>query len=63
LAKGDVLFKHLAMFKNNIAIVCSETCHNDMDQEICELKIKPILKIKIESGETIDVKNLSSYVE
>jgi len=62
LAKWDPLYKHLAMFKNNIAIVCSETCHKDMDSEICVLWIKPDLKIKIEWGETIDVKNLSSYL-
>ena len=62
LAKWDPLYRHLAMFKNNISIVCSETCHTDQDQEICELWIKPILKIKIEAWETIDVKNLSSYL-
>jgi len=37
------------MFTNNIAIVCSEICHNDMDEEICKLILKPKLKKLIES--------------
>lgn len=62
LAKWDALYKHLATFKNNIAIVCGEKCHKWMDSEICKLWIKNILKTKIESWEKINVSNLSSYL-
>lgn len=62
LAKWDPIFKHLATFKNNIAIVCSEKCHKWMDAEICRLWIKNELKTKIESWEKINVSNLSLYL-
>lgn len=62
LAKWDALYKHLATFKNNLAIVCGEACHKDMDSEICQLKLKNTLKLKIENWEKIDVWNLSSYL-
>lgn len=62
LAKWDPLYKHLATFKNNVAIVCSEDCHKEMDAEICRLWIKNELKQRIESWEKIIVSNLSSYL-
>lgn len=62
LAKGDPLFKHLAVFKNNVAIVCSEKCHKAMDAEICRLWIKNVLKEQIEAWKKIKVSDLSSYI-
>lgn len=63
LAKGDPLFKHLAMFKNNVAIVCGEKCHTGMDAEICRLGIKPTLQRYIEAWKKINVANLAAYTE
>lgn len=63
LSKGDPFFVHLAMFVNNIAFVCSEKCHKDMDAEICVLWIKKELQREIESWKTIDVSDLQKYVK
>lgn len=62
LAKWDPFYKHLATFKNNIAIVCSESCHKEMDAEICRLNIKNTLKSEIENWKKINVWNLASYI-
>jgi len=62
LSKWNVSYVHLAMFINNIAYVCWEECHKSMDQEICELKIKPELQKRIEKLEKIDVWNLIKYI-
>lgn len=63
LAKGDPLFRHLAVFKNNVAIVCSETCHKAMDAEIWRLWIKNTLKGLIEAWQKINVSNLAAYTD
>jgi hypothetical protein len=50
------------MFPNNIAVVCSNKCHNDMDEEICKLLLKPILKKHIENWKKIQVNDLVKYL-
>lgn len=62
LSKWNVDFKHLAMFENNIALVCSETCHKELDAEICVLWIKKELQSRIERLEKIDVWDLNQYI-
>ena len=63
LSRWDVSYVHLAMFMNNIAFVCSEKCHTDMDAEICVLWIKKELQKRIEQLEIIDVSDLQKYVK
>lgn len=63
LAKWDVKYKHLSVFPNNIAIVCWEKCHKDMDMEISILWIKKELQGKIENWEKIKVNNLEKYLK
>ena len=62
LSRWDVEFVHLAMFENNIALTCWETCHKNLDSEIATLKIKKELKKRIESLEKIDVWDLQKYI-
>lgn len=62
LSKWDPHFVHLAMFFNNIAFVCSEKCHKEMDSEICVLWLKPELKKRIEAWDQIDVWDLNQYI-
>jgi len=56
-------FKPLYMLQNNIAFVCSEKCHKEMDAEICVLWIKPELQRLITNLKSIDVWNLVKYVK
>jgi len=63
LPKGDPLYRHLATFENNIAIVCGDTCHKDMDSEICRLWIRPELQKQIEDGKKICVSELENYID
>lgn len=55
-------YKPLELLMNNIAFVCSEKCHKDMDSEICVLKIKKDLEKCILRHKTIDVSNLQKYI-
>lgn len=62
LDKWDPLYRHLAVFNNNVAIVCGEKCHKDMDAEICTLILKPTLQKLIEDWKKINVSDLNQYI-
>lgn len=53
-------YPELRLFENNIFLVCSIDCHNEIDRLVG--KAKPILARHISSWKTIDINKIQDYV-